>query len=240
MGSVTRSAGTPRLFARRYAALLALVGCFLAFAACDASAEEWKNPKANIPPQAAPQRQNAGEGVPPLPLPATPLRRSERKRQPSPPALVGSITFSEQTQKASGFAWETTIIDIEQWVNFTNGQLGQRYRFVGTDFAKFSYDPTELPILYFTGWKPLPHFDDATAQKIRQYLNDGGTWVVHSNCGRPEFNQSFREEIRRIFPDRELAAIPADHPIYSSFHKIESMRVRKDKDPWKIVPVSAP
>lgn len=40
--------------------------------------EEFKNPKANIPPKAAPQRRNAGEGVPPLPLPATPLRRSER------------------------------------------------------------------------------------------------------------------------------------------------------------------
>ena len=37
---------------------------------------EFQNPKANIPPQAKPQRRNAGEGFPPLPLPATPLRRS--------------------------------------------------------------------------------------------------------------------------------------------------------------------
>ena len=105
-------------------------------------AEEWKNPKANVPPPAAPQRQNAGEGFPPLPLPATPLRRSEKKREPSPPALVGNVTFSEQAQKAGGVNWETTIIDIEQWVNFTNANLCQRYRFVGTDFGKFSYDPT--------------------------------------------------------------------------------------------------
>jgi len=65
---------------------------------------------------------------------------------------------------------------------------------------------------------------------------DGGTWVVHSNCGRPEFNKSFREQIARIFPDRQLAPIGADHPLYSSFHKIESMRVRIGLNPWKTLP----
>jgi len=199
-------------------------------------AEDFVNPKANIPPKAAPQRRNAGEGFPPLPLPATPLRRSEKKREPSPPALVGNVTFSESALRRAGGSWGTTVIDIEQWVNWTNNQLGQRYRFVNTDFTNFSYDPTELPILYFTGWKPLPQFDEATIQKLRTYLLDGGTWVVHSNCGRPEFNSSFKREIARIFPDRELAAIPTDHPLYSSFHQITQMQVRKGKEDWKTMP----
>src|SRR5689334_24422435 len=112
-------------------------------------AQEFQNPKANIPPKAAPQRQNAGEGFPPLPLPATPLRRSEKKREPSPPALVGSVTFSPANLRGAKNFWETTIIDIEKWVEFTNNQLGQRYRYVGTDFSKFSYDTAELRILYF-------------------------------------------------------------------------------------------
>ena len=212
--------------------LAALVG----LSSFEASAEEWQNPKANIPPKAAPQRRNAGEGFPPLPLPATPLRRSERKREPSPPALVGNITFSDVAVKKAGLNWQTTIIDLEKWVGFTNDALSQRYRFVNTDFSKFSYDPTELPILYFTGWKPLPVFDDGTIQHMRQYLLDGGTWVVHSNCGRPEFNESFRREIARMFPDRELAAIPTDHPVFSSFYQVKNMKVRKGTDPWKTVP----
>ena len=119
-------------------------------------AEDFVNPKANIAPKAAPQRRNGGEGMPPLPLPATPLRRSEKKREPSPPALVGNITFPRGAVQLAGGTWGTTIIDIERWVEFTNGELGQKYRYVGTDFAKFSYDPTELPILYFTGWKASP------------------------------------------------------------------------------------
>jgi hypothetical protein len=199
-------------------------------------AEEFQNPKANIPPKAAPQRRNAGEGFPPLPLPATPLRRSEKKREPSPPALVGNITFSDLSAKKAKLNWQTTIIDLEKWVHFTNDQLQQRYRFVNTDFSKFSYDPTELPIIYFTGWKPLPQFDDTTITHLRQYLMDGGTWVIHSSCGRPEFNDSFRREIARIFPDRELAGIPTDHPLFSSFYKVQQMKVRRGTEPWKTIP----
>jgi hypothetical protein len=41
------------------------------------------------PPRSAPQRRTGGESFPPLPLPAPPLRRTEKKRQPSPPKLVG-------------------------------------------------------------------------------------------------------------------------------------------------------
>lgn len=201
-----------------------------------ARAQEFENPKANIPPKAAPQRRSAGEGFPPLPLPVTPLRRSEKKREPSPPALVGNITFPQRALDRAGISWGTTVIDIEKWVEWTNRQLGMRYRFVATDFARFSYDPAELPILYFTGWKPLPQFDQTTIDRLRQYLYDGGTWIVHSNCGRPEFNESFRREIRRIFPNRELAPIPTDHPLYSSFHPITQMRVRRGSEPWRTVP----
>ena len=39
------------------------------------------------PPRAKPQSRTGGESFPPLPLPATPLRRSEKKRPPAPPAL---------------------------------------------------------------------------------------------------------------------------------------------------------
>src|SRR3990172_4285174 len=45
------------------------------------------------PPPAKPQQRTGGESFPPLPLPATPLRRSEKKRPPSPPALVGKAAL---------------------------------------------------------------------------------------------------------------------------------------------------
>jgi hypothetical protein len=98
---------------KHFAFSLALVGLFLTL---PAAADDFVNPKANIPPKASPKRQSGGEGVPPLPFPATPLRRSEQHRDPSPPALVGSVTFSHASLAGTGLQWQTTIIDIEQWV----------------------------------------------------------------------------------------------------------------------------
>ena len=47
------------------------------------------------PRRAAPQRRKGGESFPPLPLPATPLRRTEKKRPPAPPALVGKVQYGK-------------------------------------------------------------------------------------------------------------------------------------------------
>src|SRR5208282_97225 len=45
------------------------------------------------PPAAKPQNRTGGESFPPLPLPATPLRRTEKKRPPAPPSLAGKMAL---------------------------------------------------------------------------------------------------------------------------------------------------
>ena len=205
------------------------------------AAAEWHNPKV-LPPRAKPHRRTAAEGIPPLPLPATPLRRTERKRQPAPPALVGMINFSDAKFKLVGgkrvrvSAFPTTQIDIERLMDFANHRLRIRYRYMPTSLAKFSWDPAELPLLYITGWTPLPKLSDQMLAKLRRYLYDGGTLVLHAQCGRSEFVESARREIARIFPDRQLAPIDTDSPLYHAYYDISSMRVRKDADPFKSMP----
>jgi pimeloyl-ACP methyl ester carboxylesterase len=223
------------------AAVLAGVS-LLALVAADAAAGDFHNPKADKPPQAAPQRRSAAEGVPPLPLPATPLRRSEKKREPAPPALVGLINFSTQAavaadgKRSEAPTFPTTQLDIERLINFANSTLNIKYRYVDTNFASFSWDPTELPVLYITGWTPMPQLSDQTIEKLRRYLYDGGTMVMHAQCGRPEFTETARREIARILPNRQLAMLDTDSPVFSAYYKIETMRFRKDKDEFKTTP----
>jgi hypothetical protein len=199
---------------------------------------EFENPKAKKPPRAKPQRISAAEGVPPLPLPATPLRRSERKRQPSPPALVGMINFSESRRKmVEGSpqrvpAFPTTQIDIEKLMWYANRRLQIRYRYMYTSLDAFSWDPTELPLLYLTGWTPIPELSDAVIQRLRRFLYDGGTLVLHAQCGRPEFNGSARRLVQRIFPRRTLDRIDSDSPLYSAYFPIDTMRVRNGSNPF--------
>ena len=205
------------------------------------SPAEWKNPKV-LPPRAKPHRRSAAEGIPPLPLPATPLRRSERKRQPAPPSLVGMINFSKagfkivngKRQRTNAFP--TTQIDIERLMKYANAKLQIRYRFVPTSLGQFSWDPAELPLLYVTGWTPMPVLSEEMLSKLRRYLYDGGTLVFDAQCGRLEFVQTARREIRRLFPDRKLLPIDTDSPLFHAYFDISRMRVRKNAEPLKTMP----
>jgi hypothetical protein len=180
------------------------------------------------PPAAKPERRTAAEGVPPLPLPATPLRRSEKKREPSPPALVGKVILGDVkwvtngNERSSYRDWMTDPADITNLLAWTNEQLHIRYRAVDTDLGSFTFDPTELPILYFTGHDAFT-VPDAALARLRQFCSDGGTILGDACCGAPDFDKAFREMAARIFPKRPIERILPDHPLYSSFYHISSV-----------------
>lgn len=67
------------------------------------------------------------------------------------------------------------------------------------------------PYLYLTGHGNI-RFSDEEVRVLRRYLLDGGFLHVDDNYG---LDESFRREIRRVFPDRELREIPATHPVFS-------------------------
>ncbi len=72
------------------------------------------------------------------------------------------------------------------------------------------------PFLYMNGHGNV-RFTDAEAERLRRYLTSGGFLFADDNYGMDE---SFRREMRRVFPDRELVEVPFDHPIYHSFYEI--------------------
>ncbi len=196
---------------------------------------DWQNPKAWVPPRAHHVRMAGGESTAPLPLPATPQRRSEHKRKPAPPALIGMINLNViADHKVSNYPTET--IDIETLMHWTNAQLSLHYRYVQVDLSRFSWSPTQLPVLYLTGWTPLPQFSPEIMAKLRGYITAGGTLLVNASCGRPEFNNSFAAFEHQLFPNRPMAALPLDDPMYHCLNRISTMRVRKGDGPWKQIP----
>ncbi len=214
----------------KFAAALAVASCVLM-----ARGDDFVNPKAIVPPVAKQGRIAGGESMPPLPLPATPLppHRAQKEARRARRWLAKSISTSSINRGLLFPAYPSVTIDIENLMNWTNNQLQLRYRYVETDLTKFSFSPTELPVLYITGWTPLPEFSDRMKQNLREYLMAGGTLIVHANCGRPEFNDSFIKLQGELFPDRPMGWLPPDHPIYSCLHKIETMKFREGDGPWK-------
>ena len=68
----------------------------------------------------------------------------------------------------------------------------------------------DYPFLHVTGHGNIK-FTDAEVVRLREYLTRGGFLHVDDNYG---IDDSFRREIKRVFPDRELVDVPLSHPIY--------------------------
>jgi len=52
-------------------------------------------------------------------------------------------------------------------------------------------------------------------EAIREYLSRGGVLFADACCGATQFDRSFRDLMRQLYPDQELKQIPADHDLYS-------------------------
>ena len=68
----------------------------------------------------------------------------------------------------------------------------------------------DFPFLHVTGHGTIK-FSDEEVVRLREYLLRGGFLHVDDNYG---LDESFRREIARVFPDRQLVDVPLSHPIY--------------------------
>ena len=199
------------------------------FAPLPASQATYDGP-CGIPPPPKPKRIKGGEGVPPLPLPATPLRRTERKRDPQPPILIGKIVWGEKRvltlrdgRKIPYEDWNLDPNDVHRLLREARRRLGVRYRAVPVRLDRFSFDPLEIPILYATGVRALS-FAPEIRKKLRSYCLRGGFFLLDACRGSRVFAGAARSELRAIFPERRLHLLPPDHPIFSAYRRVERVR----------------
>jgi hypothetical protein len=70
------------------------------------------------------------------------------------------------------------------------------------------------PYVYMTGHGNV-RFSDEEVQILRKYLTSGGFLHADDNYG---LDESFRREMKRVFPDKDLVELPATHPIYHTMY----------------------
>lgn len=68
----------------------------------------------------------------------------------------------------------------------------------------------DFPLLHATGHENI-RLSEVEVARLREYLTRGGFLHVDDNYG---LDASFRREIGRVFPDRQLVDVPLSHPIY--------------------------
>ena len=67
------------------------------------------------------------------------------------------------------------------------------------------------PIVYMNGHGNIV-FTSGEAALLRRYIIGGGFLIADDNYG---MDKSFRREMKKVFPDKELVLLPKDHPIFS-------------------------
>ena len=76
-------------------------------------------------------------------------------------------------------------------------------------------DLFRYPILYMTGHGNVS-FSNSEALRLRQYLTSGGFLFADDNYG---MNDSFRRQMKKVFPDKDLVELPFSHGIFDiHFH----------------------
>lgn len=89
----------------------------------------------------------------------------------------------------------------------------------------------DYPFIFATGHGNIS-FSEKEINNLREYLARGGFLYVDDDYGMDE---SFRREVKKIFPDRDLIELPADHQLFHSYYNfpqgIPKIHKHDDKRP---------
>lgn len=96
--------------------------------------------------------------------------------------------------------------------------------------ALVSLESSEIfdsPLLVLHGARRF-QFSPEELERLRQHLRNGGLLFADACCGSQDFDVSFREMVRTLFPDSALRPVPLEHPFYSmdSRDSLKEMHLR--------------
>ncbi len=174
--------------------------------------EEFTCVPAQPPP--APSQHSSAEGLPPLPLPVVPLRRTEKKNPPRPPVLIAKIATASQAD------WATNPGDTTNLLRWMAANLDVHFSDMNLPENRIPSDPREIPVLYRTGHDAFS-FSEQTRARLRAYILNGGTVIFDACCGRRPFVESALREMQLLIPERPPYRLTLDHPLYHSFFDLK-------------------
>ncbi|MFO0979621.1 MAG: DUF4159 domain-containing protein [Planctomycetaceae bacterium] len=124
--------------------------------------------------------------------------------------------------------WDTAPRALRNLLTSLNETVG-----VAASTRVEAIPPTEeelsrFPIVYMHGRYRF-QLPAQQQEALREYLKRGGVLFADSCCGSTQFDRSFRDLIRQLYPDQQLKEIPADHEMFTATvgHEIKEVTRRR-------------
>jgi hypothetical protein len=128
---------------------------------------------------------------------------------------VPAVPFTvAQLKYGGGGDWYANPSALPNLIEFARENAGLPAVFTGKYVEPTDDDFFNYPFIYMTGHGNV-RFTDKEIERLRAYLTGGGFLHADDNYGMDE---SFRREIKRVFPNNELVELPFDHEIYHCFY----------------------
>ena len=109
-----------------------------------------------------------------------------------------------------GGDWYANPTALPNLITFCNENITTKIQEKPTSVKPASLDIYNYPILFITGHGNI-HFDDESAENLRNYLTSGGFIHISDNYGLDKYVHS---AFKKIFPELTFKEVPYTHPIY--------------------------
>lgn len=114
-----------------------------------------------------------------------------------------------------GGDWYANPTALRNLITFCNKNINTKITAKPQDVEVGSTDLFQYPFVHMTGHGNI-FFSEADAENLRNYLISGGFLHIDDNYG---FQPYITRELKKVFPNKELVELPANHPIFNNAFK---------------------
>lgn len=114
-----------------------------------------------------------------------------------------------------GGDWYSNPTSLPNLISFCNANINTKIDAQPQTVETDSPDIFQFPFIHMTGHGNV-FFNEADIENLRKYLLSGGFLHIDDNYGLKPY---LLKELKKLFPNKELAELPKTHPIFNNYFK---------------------
>jgi len=120
--------------------------------------------------------------------------------------------------------WKTRHAGLSVMLQTFNARTGIPVKFGLKELRLTDPQIYNSPVIYMTGHESF-ELSGPEKAALKKYLENGGFLFGEACCGRKGFDQSFREMIRSVLPDKPMARIPVTAQLFKEPNNVTAVGV---------------